>query len=69
MTAPAPLSSMILRVLIADMVHAPLACKTAAQIAVSVVMKRTLRSGPPKVKLTAPGRLISPIRSPATSKT
>ena len=42
---------------------------TAAQIAVSAVMKRTLLSGPPNVKFTAPGRPISPIRSPSGEKT
>jgi hypothetical protein len=48
---------------------APLLARTAAQIASSAVMKRTLRSGPPKVKLTAPGSAISPISSPLASKT
>ena len=39
--------------------------RTAAQMAVSVVMNRTAPPGPPKVKLTAPGTLIWPMRSPA----
>src|SRR3954447_224607 len=48
----------------------PVALRRAAQIASSAVMSRTLRSGPPKVKFTAPpGTAISPIRRPAGSKT
>src|SRR5439155_24855096 len=43
----------------------PVAFRTAAQTAVSVVMNRTFRRSPPNVKLTAPGRLISPISSPS----
>src|SRR5919204_4250471 len=44
---------------------APAMASTAAHTAVSVVMNRIRPPGPPKVKLTAPGRLIWPMRSPA----
>src|SRR4029077_3304296 len=43
----------------------PVAFRTAAQPAVSVVMNRTFRRTPPNVKLTAPGRLTSPISPPS----
>ncbi len=42
----------------------PWAARTAAQMSVSVVMKRTFASGPPNVKFTVPGSWISPMRSP-----
>jgi hypothetical protein len=38
-------------------------------MAVSDVMKRTLRFGPPKQKFTAPGREISPMSAPAGETT
>src|SRR5919198_239721 len=78
MTASAPASSMTLRVRTSAMALrslqslgglGPATARTAAQSASSVVMNRTRRSGPPNAKFTAPGRWISPIRSPAGLKT
>src|SRR5206468_3323834 len=47
--------------------HAPFASSTAAKIAVSVVMNRTSRRGPPNVKFTVPGRWISSSSAPSAA--
>src|SRR3954463_1181759 len=43
----------------------PFACRWAAWIAVSVVMKSTFWSRPPKQKFTAPGMGMAPVGEPS----
>ena len=66
-STPAVSSTLLVRT--AFILHAPFVPRTAAHTAVSVVTNKMLLSGPPNVKLTVPGRTISPMRSPEVSKT